>query len=197
MANAIAIGPGMGISQKNIDILAYILHNYNKILVIDADALNSLSNIKECLKKTSAKVIITPHPGEMSRLTGLCIDEINSGRLKIAREFAREYNCTVLLKGASTVVSDGENTYINTTGNPGMASGGSGDVLTGIVAAIAAQGYNVLEACILGSFIHGKSGDEAYKIFGNGLTASDIIDYLGKSFNGSSEASLPASAGPI
>lgn len=181
-ADVIAIGPGIGIDLKLQNMLEYILEKWNKPLIIDADALNMLSNIKECLKNTAADVILTPHPGEMNRLSGYSISDINDKRLQIAMEFADEYNCTVLLKGSSTVVSDGVKTYINTTGNPGMACGGSGDVLTGIVASLAGQGYNTFESCIIGACIHGLAGDEAYKNKGNGLIASDIADYIGKNY---------------
>ncbi|HAZ38218.1 MAG TPA: bifunctional ADP-dependent NAD(P)H-hydrate dehydratase/NAD(P)H-hydrate epimerase [Clostridiaceae bacterium] len=179
-ADAIVFGIGMGRNKNVEEALTYFLENFEKPIVIDADGINALSNIKSVLKNSKAKVIITPHPKEMERLTGLEVSYINKNRKAVAENFAKEYGCTVLLKGASTVVSDGENVYVNTSGNPGMASGGSGDVLTGVLASFAGQGYSPYEASILAAYIHGAAGDSAYEDFGYGLHAENIANYLGK-----------------
>jgi ADP-dependent NAD(P)H-hydrate dehydratase / NAD(P)H-hydrate epimerase len=179
-ASAIAFGVGLGDAQHMATALSYLIQKSNKPLIIDADGINMLTTLKEKLKKRKCDVILTPHPGEMSRLTGLSIDHINKNRLQVAGDFAREHRCILLLKGSSTVVTDGKMAYINTTGNPGMATGGSGDVLTGLIAALVGQGYSSYEAAILGANIHGLAGDDAHNHFGYGLKASDIIKYFGK-----------------
>lgn len=179
-ADVIAAGVGLGVSQQMTDCISYILRKSEKPVVIDADGINMLSVIKDVLKIKKCPLVLTPHPGEMSRLTGLSIDYINKNRVRVAREFARNYNCIVLLKGASTVVSDGTKVYINTTGNPGMASGGSGDALTGMISALIGQGYSSYDSAVLGAYIHGRAGDDAYEQYGYGLTASDIIKFIGK-----------------
>ncbi|NLZ48618.1 MAG: NAD(P)H-hydrate dehydratase, partial [Clostridiales bacterium] len=115
------------------------------------------------LKKSKNPIIITPHPGEMSRLTGLTVAEINSSRLDIAKKFAQEHNIIVLLKGYETVITDGHKLYINPTGNSAMASGGMGDCLTGIIASFVAQGLSPLEAAACGAYIHGYAGDRLSK----------------------------------
>lgn len=178
-SNAIAFGVGIGNFEELLHPLRYILEHYEGPLVIDADGLNVLSKNKTILKSAKSKVILTPHPGEMARLTGYDIDYINKNRIDVAKKFAKEYNSIVLLKGSSTVVTDGEFIYINRTGNPGMATAGSGDVLTGVIVSLLGQKYNPFEAAILGSFLHGLSGDRAYKKYGYGLTAVDLIDNLG------------------
>ncbi|WP_168190166.1 NAD(P)H-hydrate dehydratase [Caloramator sp. E03] len=179
-ADVIAFGIGIGRANHIIELLEYIIKNSTKPIVIDADGLNALCKDKDILKNAKSKIVITPHPGEMSRLTGFTTKYINENRVKVASDFSREYNCVTLLKGSSTVVAYKDEIYINTTGNPGMATGGSGDVLTGIIASFIGQGYDEYEACILGSYIHGLAGDDAYDDYGYGFTSLDMIDYIGK-----------------
>lgn len=179
-ADAVAFGPGVGTEEKAVGMLKVLLDNFNGKLVIDADGINILSKHRELLEKLKPNVILTPHPGEMSRLTGLAIEEINTERMDVARSFAGEHSCIVVLKGASTVVSDGRKLYINTSGNPGMATGGSGDVLTGIIASLCGQGYDPWDASVLGCYLHGCAGDAAMKQYGYGLIAGDLPDYLGR-----------------
>jgi hydroxyethylthiazole kinase-like uncharacterized protein yjeF len=182
--DAIALGIGMGKSkeaQKNIE---YMLENSNKAIVIDADGINMLYDIKDTLKKTKTQIILTPHSGEMARLTDLDIEYINENRQDVAVAFAKEYNCIILLKGASTIVTDGKRVYINTTGNPGMASGGSGDALTGIIVSLIGQGYGVFDSAALGAYLHGMAGDSAFSKYGYGLLASDLIDCIGNYLKG-------------
>ena len=159
-SDAIAIGPGMGNNYKTLNILRKIIKESNCPLIIDADGLNVLSGNLELLKDIENKVILTPHLGEMSRLTGLTINEIKENRLQIAKEFAYKYRIILLLKGYHTIITDGQTTVINPTGNSSMASGGMGDCLTGIITSFVAQGYNLMEATYLSAFIHGYCGEE-------------------------------------
>ena len=173
-ATVVALGPGMGI-EKTLSILNYTLANSTCPLVIDADGINVLHKKMELLR--GRKVVLTPHLGEFSRLTGLDIEKIKKDRLNIAREFAQIHNVVLLLKGYRTLITDGKEVYINTSGNPAMANGGMGDSLTGIIASLIAQGYDVLEAACTGAYIHGYIGDELSKERFC-VTARDIIEYL-------------------
>lgn len=180
-SDSIAIGPGLGRAEHIKDIISYLIYNSKAPLIIDADGLNALCEVKHIIHEAKSKIILTPHPGEMSRLTGYKADYINNNRVHVAINFAREHNCILLLKGSSTVITDGDRVYINTTGNPGMATGGSGDVLTGIIASFAAQGYDEYDSAVLGAYIHGIAGDKAYELKGFGLTALDLVNFLGES----------------
>jgi NAD(P)H-hydrate epimerase len=148
--------------------------------VLDADALNNLAQIGlDCLNQAPALRIITPHPGEFARLVGLSTAQVQSHREDLAGEFARRHRVIVVLKGHGTVVTDGERVYRNETGNPGMATGGTGDVLTGLLAALLAQRIEPFTAAQLAVFLHGRAGDLARDAKGEiGLTASDVADYL-------------------
>lgn len=147
-------------------------------MVLDADALNLISKNKVILRDLSQTPVITPHPGEMARLTGLTTDFINENRISVAMDFAKENNLIVVLKGARTVISSPEGElYINSTGNPGMATAGSGDVLTGMIASFIAQGIKPLMAAVVAVYLHGKSGDQMANKFGEySLVAGDLID---------------------
>lgn len=158
-ASSIGIGPGLSVASLTKEILEMVIEKATCNIVIDADGLNVLKGDLSLLKKSKGKIIITPHPKEMSRLTGYDIYYINSNRIKVSEEFARENNVIVLLKGKDTVISDGENTYINPTGNSAMASGGMGDVLTGIISGLLAQGIEPMDATLIGAYIHGYAGD--------------------------------------
>jgi ADP-dependent NAD(P)H-hydrate dehydratase / NAD(P)H-hydrate epimerase len=150
-------------------------------MVLDADCLNAVAeNVSILLQKKSPAIVLTPHPGEMSRLTGLSIDCIEADRIAVAREFAMHYDVYLVLKGAGTVVAAPDGSIaINGSGNPGMASGGMGDVLTGIIASLIGQGYPVLEACRLGVFLHGHAADLVARDKGEiGITATDVLERL-------------------
>ncbi len=152
----------------------------NKPLVIDADGLNALVGYLETLYTIRHKLyakVLTPHPGEMSRILGISITKIQRNRKEITKKFACDYNLAVVLKGNKTVVADyNGNLYVNQTGNPGMATAGSGDVLTGIIAAFLGQGLNGFEAAKYATFLHGLAGDLAAKEKTQmGMIASDII----------------------
>jgi len=180
--SVVAIGPGLGTHEESAKAFKQLLDSNEKPMVIDADALNLLAQQPELLDKLIPGTIITPHPGEFERLCGP--SENSYTRLQKAREMASHYNIYVILKGAYTVTVTPEGRcYFNSSGNPGMATGGSGDVLTGILAALMAQGYLSEEACLLGVYLHGLSGDIAVRRTSQeALIASDLIDYLGAAF---------------
>lgn len=178
--DCIAVGPGLS-KGKNITGIVNGLLRAKKIsvpLVLDADALNAITD-PSILKKSGKDIIITPHPGEFSRLTGKKIEEIQKDRIDSASRFAAKYGITVVLKGAYTVIAGAGKTFVNPTGNPGMASAGVGDALTGIIASLVGQGTDTLNAAVAGSYIHGMAGNLAVSIKGErGVTASDIIDSI-------------------
>ena len=176
----IAVGPGLSRHPNTQKLILKVIAASSVPLVIDADALNALAGHLEILKKTTTIKILTPHAGEMARLTKKL--NIKKQRSKMAQEFAKKYNCIVLLKGHRTVVAspDGK-MYVNKTGNPGMATAGSGDVLTGMIAALLGQGLSGFEAAKYGAYIHGKAGDLAARAKTQmALIASDIIEYIPK-----------------
>jgi hydroxyethylthiazole kinase-like uncharacterized protein yjeF len=153
-------------------------------LVIDADGLNCLAKSTDWLERKKASLILTPHPGEMRRLWDrLFRRQMPADRTGQAAELAKKTACTVVLKGAGTVVTDGSRVYVNTTGNPGMATAGCGDVLTGVITALAGQGLDDFDAAVLGVYIHGFAGDIAAEKIGQvSLITTDIIDSLGDAF---------------
>lgn len=179
---AVAIGPGLGQSAETERALREQLELCDVPMVLDADALNLLSRQRNNWPHLPSGSILTPHPGELDRLTGVCRSSYE--RLEKARELAKNLHACLILKGAFTAViaSTGE-VYFNPTGNPGMATGGTGDVLTGILLALLAQGYDSLQAARLGAYLHGLAGDIAAQRLGEiSLTASDIIDSLPEAF---------------
>ncbi len=181
---AVAFGPGLGISEGVLNTLAKLLRENTKPLIIDADGINVLSMHIDLLKEKNCPVLLTPHEGEMARLTGKSSDYIRENREKVALDFAKKYGVTLLLKGKDTlIVSEKGDALENPTGNAGLATAGSGDVLTGIISAFLSQGNSPFEAAAMGAYIHGLSADIAVKDIGErSLIASDIIDYLPKAF---------------
>jgi ADP-dependent NAD(P)H-hydrate dehydratase len=178
---SIGIGPGLGQHLETQNAF-YKFLKYNKThLVIDADALNILSQNKDWLALLPENTILTPHQKELERLIGLWDSESEKNEKVI--QFSKNYNIIVVVKGAPTMIIDGENLYQNTTGNPALATAGSGDVLTGIITGLLAQSYNPIDAVLLGVYIHGFCADLYTKIIGNeAFIASDIINNLGASF---------------
>ena len=179
--DVVLLGCGLGLNLETKDIVAEIVANCEKPLIIDADGINALSQNIDILKNKKAPILLTPHPGELARLTGRSIAEIEQGRTQITKEFANKYGVTVLLKGANTVIAkpDSDEYYVNITGNQGMAKGGSGDLLSGIILGLAAQGLSLYDAAVLGAFIHGKAGDKARDEYSLcSMTASDCVDML-------------------
>jgi ADP-dependent NAD(P)H-hydrate dehydratase / NAD(P)H-hydrate epimerase len=179
---AIGIGPGLGIDSATGEVLEKVLMNFNKPVVIDADALNILASKKDLLNHLSQFSILTPHPKEFDRLFG--INQNDFERLQSAISQARQWNVIIVLKGHHTVVvMPGGRFYFNQTGNAGMATGGSGDVLTGIITSLLAQSYTPEDAALFGVYLHGLAGDTAAeKLSQEALTASDIIDRIGDAF---------------
>jgi hydroxyethylthiazole kinase-like uncharacterized protein yjeF len=176
--NAIGIGPGIGKNRKTKEVLKTLLSTYKKPIVIDADALNILSENQEMLELIPKNSILTPHPKEFERLVGKW--KTTPERQQKQLDFASKYNCIIVLKDANTCISDSNgNLFFNTSGNPGMATGGSGDVLTGIITGLLAQQYQPLQAALIGVYFHGKAGYKAAKKKGQlALSASDIVDCL-------------------
>jgi len=178
-ATVLAVGPGLG-RNKSTELLVHrIIERARLPLVLDADALNALEGRPELLDRAKAHVIITPHPGEMARLTGQTADEINYYRRSAATDFAQAHHLTVVLKGANTVVAGGGQVFTNRTGNPYMASGGAGDVLTGMIAGLLAQKLSPFEAARIAVYWHGLAADRAPSASGPGaVTAVDILGQL-------------------
>ncbi len=184
--DVMAVGPGMSTTPAARNLLAAALDR-PRPLVIDADGLNNLATMENWPQRrgqTGQPLILTPHPGEFARLTGSSIKDIQSDREGAAVTAAAKWRQGVgelvcVLKGAGTVVTDGQGVYVNTTGNPGMASGGSGDVLTGLVAAFAGQGLSAFDAAQLAVYVHGLAGDLAAEALGQpSLIATDLLDFL-------------------
>jgi NAD(P)H-hydrate epimerase len=179
---SIGIGPGIGKADETADAFALLLANCQVPLVIDADALNLLSGYPEMIKLIPADSVLTPHPVEFDRLAGH--SETDYERVELARNFARNHRIILILKGAYTAIAfpDGS-CWFNSTGNPGMATGGSGDVLTGILTGLIAQGYSPREAALLGVYLHGLSGDLALSGSSEeSILAGDLTEHLGKAF---------------
>ena len=173
--NAILIGSGMGQSAGTLAATKAVLENYPGPVVLDADGINVMKAHKDVLRGRPYPTILTPHPGEFQRFTGNYSDD----RIAIASELAMELGVIVLLKGHKTVITDGVSCYINPTGNPGMATGGSGDVLSGIIVALLGQGLKPLEAAVCGAWLHGAAGDICASEIGQyGMIPSDMIQVL-------------------
>lgn len=177
----IGLGVGLGKEATTVKALSDFLSKNKTPLVIDADALNILSENQMLLEKLSSKTVLTPHPKELERLIGKWENDFD--KLKKTKEFSKKYDCIVIIKGAHTITLYGEKGYVNTTGNPGMATAGSGDVLTGIITGLIAQGYGPLEAAIFGVYLHGKAGDLTVGDTGyQALTATGIVEGIGAAY---------------
>ena len=178
--DAAAIGPGLSQHSQTKALVRQLIPKTAKPLVVDADGLNALAEDAGLLKKLSLPIILTPHSGEMGRLAKLGVEDIQRDRERIASEFAKTYRVILVLKGHGTVVAsfDGR-VYVNDTGNPGMASGGCGDVLTGVIVALLGQKLAPFDAARLGVYLHGLAGDLAAAERGQiGLIASDVADRI-------------------
>jgi NAD(P)H-hydrate epimerase len=183
-ADVVAVGPGLGQSGGIRGLLRFLVTATDRPLVIDADGLNALAGQTEILAGLDRPVILTPHPGEFGRLVGKETAGIQADRIgEAAALAATSEHLVVVLKGAGTVVTDGRRYFVNTTGNPGMATGGTGDVLTGIITALLAQRLPAFEAAQLGVFVHGLAGDIARDHDGEiGMIAGDLVDALPDAF---------------
>ena len=185
---SIAYGMGLGMSEDVAIGVAYLLEKYQGKLIIDADGINSLQllekdELKKLFKKKKCDVILTPHAKEFSRLTGKTMEEILENPLQCAMDFARENQVTILLKGHVTIVTDGEKTLVNESGCSGQAKGGSGDVLSGVIAGLSAQGISVFDAGASAAYLVGTAAEMAAGEFSEySLLPTDVIEFLGKSF---------------
>ena len=172
---AVLIGPGLGRSEGVDDLLRSVLREFSGPVVVDADGINALARHMDILRERHHPTILTPHPGEFACMGG----DISQGREAAAVSFAKDYGCIICLKGHGTVITDGKRRYYNPTGNPGMAVGGSGDVLAGIVVSLIGQGIEPLEATACAAWLHGAAGDIcAGKMGQYGMLPSDILEVL-------------------
>lgn len=179
-SSAVVIGCGLSVCDDTKNLVQSVITNCEKPLVIDADALNCICNKPEILKNLKVPAIITPHPGEMARLLHSTPKTVNSNRENTAIDFAKKFGVVTVLKGAGTIIAspDGE-VYINHTGNSGMATGGSGDVLSGIIGSLLAQGASPINAAAAGVFLHGTIGDLAAEKLGKiSMLPTDMIDMI-------------------
>ncbi len=181
-ADLIVIGPGAGLGASTKRLIARIVKDIDKPMIVDADALTALaSNLEVLLKRKTKTLILTPHLGEFSRLIKTDVSRIKKKRKELVKKFALRYNLTLVLKGNRTLVSDGQRTFENNTGNPGMATAGTGDVLSGIISGLLSQGLDQFQAAKVGVYLHGLAADIAVRDkTENCLIASDIIEYFPK-----------------
>ena len=182
-ADAVALGPGMGDSMAPHDLTVF-LERLDQPVVIDADALNQLAQARDRNRLRTDRAVLTPHMGEAKRLLQAAGVDPPVDRRDFACALVTAYDATVVLKGPGTIVTDGKRIYVNETGNSGLATGGTGDVLTGVIAALLGRAMPVLEAAILGVYLHGLAGDFAAAEFGRrSLMALDVIDFLPEAIN--------------
>lgn len=179
-----AVGPGVGQAPETRSAVCRIVSDFTLPLVVDADGLNALAGRTDVLKAAGGPRLLTPHPGEMARLLGHAdAEQVQADRVGAAVSLAREHGAVVALKGAGTVVTDGERVYVNPSGNPGMATGGTGDILTGMACGLLCQGLGPFEALQLAVFVHGLAGDLAARAKGElSMTAEDVLDYTAQAF---------------
>jgi NAD(P)H-hydrate epimerase len=178
-SDVLVLGPGMGRNCETRELVLWLIQNVRTKIVLDADGLNAISANIDILKGRKNEIVLTPHEGEMSLLCGKTVEEIKENREKTAVDFAKEYGVVLVLKGKNTVITDGENVFVNPTGNAGMATGGSGDVLSGVIGSLIGQGMTAYDGAVLGAYIHGRAGDLAKEDKGEmGLIASDIAENL-------------------
>ena len=183
-ADVVVVGPGLGQNDDIAGLVRGIVTSDAHPVVIDADALNAIAATTGFFAAGPyGDIVMTPHPGEFARLTKLDTKAVQSQRRELAIRYAREHGVVLVLKGAGTIVTDGRRVYINTTGNPGMATGGTGDVLSGILGALIAQGLDMFDAAVLGVHVHGLAGDFARDHVGEvSLIATDLLVYLPEAF---------------
>lgn len=177
----VGVGVGLGTNPKTIEALEEFLKNHKLPMVIDADGINILAKKKALLKLLPENTVLTPHPKELERLVGAWSDDFD--KLNKVKDFSKKYKVIVVIKGFNAITVMQDKLYVNTTGNPGLATAGTGDVLMGVITGLISQGYNPLVASIFGVYLHGKSADIAVEDYGyQSLIASHVIDYLGEAF---------------
>lgn len=178
-ATTMLVGCGLGTGENVEQIVEFLLEKTNCPIVLDADGINALGHCINLLRERKAPVVLTPHPGEMARLVGDTVGFVQSHRIDLAKTFAESLGAIVVLKGANTIVTDGKAVFINRTGNPGMAKGGTGDMLAGMIASFIAQGMSPMEASKSAVFIHGECGNICQReLSQRGMTVSDMIELL-------------------
>lgn len=181
--DVVAVGPGLGNMPTAAEHVRRIVSQWKTPFVIDADGLNAFAIQPNLLALGGDGRVLTPHPGELARLTKSTASAINRDRVKSAEAAARQFKSIVVLKGRGTIITDGKRTRVNESGNPGMATGGSGDVLTGLIAALIGQGLSPFDAATLGVHLHGRAGDLAAEQLGiHSLMATDLVDFLPAAF---------------
>lgn len=181
--DVLAVGPGLGRSPDVHKVVHQLLEKTRVSMVLDADGLNAMEGQTNRLQGRPAPLILTPHPGEFARLLGRDVATVQANRVDHARRFAFDHQLILVLKGNGTIVTDGRRIYVNDTGNPGMATGGTGDVLTGLIAALLGQGMEPFTAAQLGVYLHGLAGDLARDAVGEvSMIASDLLIYLPEAF---------------
>lgn len=198
-AQVVAVGPGLRACDDTRGFLVGLLPRIRVPLVLDADALNVLALEPALLDAIAAPLVLTPHPGEMARLVGGTTAQVQADRPALAAAFARRRpGLIVLLKGHRSIVTDGVRWYVNETGNPGMATAGTGDVLTGVIAGLIARGLDPFAAAVLGAHVHGRAGDLAAAVVGQeSLIATDVLAWLPRAFRGlATTGSAPGSGVP-
>ncbi len=182
-ASAVLIGCGFGVTENTKKLVRKIVCDIDRPIIIDADGINCITDGIDIIKRKRSGIILTPHPAEMGRLCNKNTSEIQQDRLAAALDFSRKYNAVTVLKGAGTVIAKPDKVLVNQNGNPGMAKGGSGDVLSGIIASLTAQGIKPFDSAALGVFVHGLAGDiAAEKLSMQSMTATDIIKNLSEAF---------------
>jgi NAD(P)H-hydrate epimerase len=190
-ADVVVCGPGLGKGPAVAALVSGLIARLGHPLVLDADGLNALGHPPAALRNRSAPTVLTPHPGEFARLTGVETPADPAGRAERAVAFAESFGCVLVLKGHGTVVTDGRRVFRNTTGNPGMATGGTGDVLSGLIGALLGQGLEPFAAAQLGAYLHGLAGDLARDDLGEiSLIASDLLDYLPRAFRHAADRAI-------
>jgi len=190
--DALAIGPGLSVNEDTAGLVREVLSWTGFPAVVDADALNAINGDLKLLKPRGAMTVLTPHPGEMARLMGITSEEVQADRIGTALECSRNSSCVVVLKGARTVVAAPDGRYhVNLTGNPGMASAGTGDVLTGMIGALLSRGVDPVNSALASVYLHGLAGDAAAdKFTEHSLTAGDVLELIGPTLKGILESSI-------
>ena len=182
--DAVVLGPAVGLEKSTVAFVCKLISQINKPIILDADGLNVIAGKKDVFKYRKHPTVLTPHPKEMARLLGTDTKTVQENRLQSAKKLADETNGIVVLKGHNTLITDGKRMFVNPTGNSGMATAGSGDVLTGIIASFIAQGVEPLYSAVIGVYLHGLAGDVAVKeTTERGMVASDIIKHLFKNIS--------------
>lgn len=182
-SSSVLLGCGLSLCDDSVEFVSDFVRSCETKMLVDADGINALALNINVLKDKKADIVLTPHIKEMSRLTGLSVEHILENKIDVAASFAKENSVVVVLKGKNTIVTNGEDVYMNPTGNSGMAKGGSGDVLSGIIASFMAQGLSVLDASLAGVYMHGISADlAASELSKTSMLPRDIIAYLPQIF---------------